>query len=127
MGDRLSVDTDGLARAMPAFQELGDRMASVAKSLEAKLSALGEPWGEDRTGGDVLRQYQFPKEELLTGIADTGQVLGSTAEGVTTMAKGFAKLEENNLDAVRNLTAGGPHAGDGPSGKAPGGTGHGRP
>jgi hypothetical protein len=127
MGDKLSVDTDGLARAMPFFQELADRMAGVAQSLEAKTSGLGEPWGDDATGRQFLGQYQNPKEALLRGISDTGDVLGSTAEGVKTMAEGFAKIEENNLGALRNVTAGGPHAGEGPSAKAPGGAGHGRP
>ncbi|MFC1408806.1 WXG100 family type VII secretion target [Streptacidiphilus sp. N1-12] len=98
-----SVDTDGLHRQLPYVRQLAEHIRSVGSNLEARLGALGEPWGDDASGKEFLDQYQNPHHELLEGISGVGQVLDSTADGIQTMALRFTQLEEENTAAARQL------------------------
>jgi uncharacterized protein YukE len=100
VSDQVSVNTDGLLAAAPGLNDLASRVRDVYTALSARLDELGQPWGDDQTGEAFLANYQDPKEQLLTGIDSTGSVLGSTADGVVTMAKGFAQTEAENRAAI---------------------------
>jgi uncharacterized protein YukE len=101
VSDQVSVNTDGLLAAAPGLSDLAGRVRDVYTSLAATLDELGQPWGDDQTGEAFVANYQDPKEQLLTGIDSTGSVLSSTADGVVTMAKGFAQTEAENQAAIK--------------------------
>jgi uncharacterized protein YukE len=100
MDEQLSVNTDGLLDAVPGINELADHVGNVLTNLQDKLGALGQPWGDDKTGQAFLAQYQGPRQKLESALANTQSVLRSTADGVETMAKGFAATEEQNQASI---------------------------
>ena len=125
--DSFSVNTDGLHEQMPYMQELAEQFHGIGSNLRAVLDDLGECWGDDATGQQFLEQYTQPKEQILEGIGDTGDVLDSTADGIKTMAVQFERLEEENIAAVKQLapsdidtdgSGSGDHGPDGRPGKA---------
>ncbi|AUY53478.1 WXG100 family type VII secretion target [Streptomyces sp. CB01881] len=129
MAELFSVDTEALAAATPQVQELAGLIRSVGTRLEARLGELGECWGEDYTGREFRDQYVQPKEQLTEGISGTAEVLDSTVDGIGTMAKGFRRTEEQNVEALHALTAAAPDlsaTGDGPHGPHTGGPHTGR-
>ncbi|MGW4996018.1 WXG100 family type VII secretion target [Streptomyces mirabilis] len=97
------MDTDGLARTVPALHQLGEQLRSVHTGLVARLSALDGCWGDDATGERFLSQYQGPADQLMTGMAGTGNVLDSIPDGVSTMGKGFGRTEAINGESLRGL------------------------
>lgn len=99
-----SVDTARLDRSAPQMQELAGRIRSIATKLDARLESLGPCWGDDESGRQFLEQYAEPKRQLSDGITGVSDVLHSTVDGIRTMAKGFARTEEQNIEAVRALT-----------------------
>ncbi|MEW2168007.1 WXG100 family type VII secretion target [Streptomyces sp. NPDC007084] len=101
---RFSVDTDRLGQAAPQVQELAGRIRSIATKLDGRLSALGACWGDDESGRQFHEQYAEPKRQLAHGITGVGDVLDSTVEGIRTMAKGFERTEEQNVEALRAIT-----------------------
>lgn len=105
--ESFSVDTDGLHAQMPYLRELAGRFQSVGTNLEAKLHALGQPWGSDETGRQFYESYAGPHQQILTGISETGEVLESTGDGIETMAKNYQIVEDQNAAAARSLHTGG--------------------
>lgn len=114
MDEQLSVNTDGLLDAVPAINDLADQFGNVLSNLQDKLGALGQPWGDDKTGQAFLAQYQGPRQKLELALVNTQNVLKSTADGVETMAKGFAATEEQNQASIIS-------SGDGSDGRTGGG------
>ncbi|MFD0280044.1 WXG100 family type VII secretion target [Kitasatospora sp. NPDC127111] len=125
-----SVDTERLAAATPQVQELAGLIRSVGTRLEARLGELGECWGDDYTGREFRDQYLSPKEQLTEAVGGTAEVLDSTVDGIATMAKGFRRTEEQNVEALRILTSAVPGdvpgVGDAGHGPRPGGPHAGR-
>ncbi|MGW3121592.1 WXG100 family type VII secretion target [Streptomyces sp. NPDC001107] len=99
-----SVDTERLDQAAPQMQELAARIRSIATKLDGRLESLGACWGDDESGRQFLEQYAEPKQQLSEAITGVGDVLDSTVDGIRTMAKGFARTEEQSIEAVRSLT-----------------------
>lgn len=99
-----SVDTERLDQAAPQMQELAARIRSIATKLDGRLESLGACWGDDESGRQFLEQYAEPKHQLSEAITGMGDVLDSTVDGIRTMAKGFARTEEQSIEAVRALT-----------------------
>ncbi|MEU2336371.1 WXG100 family type VII secretion target [Streptomyces sp. NPDC006654] len=112
-----SVDTAALDRSAPQMLELAGRIRSIATKLDGRLEALGACWGDDESGRQFLEQYAEPRRQLSEGITGVGNVLDSTVDGIRTMARGFARTEEGNVEALRAITpstaAGSGAAGDG--------------
>ena len=100
----LEVDTDALFRAAPPTQELSQRFLHVRSALEARLGELGQPWGDDEMGAAFYETYEAPKNTLLLGCQSSHEVLASMADGVLTMARGYTRLEDDNVEAVKSLT-----------------------
>ncbi|MEU2424740.1 WXG100 family type VII secretion target [Streptomyces sp. NPDC007851] len=100
-----SVDTARLGQSAPQMQELAARIRSVATELDGRLEALGACWGDDESGRQFLEQYAEPRRQLSAGITGVGSVLDSTVDGIRTMAKGFARTEEANVEALRAVTS----------------------
>lgn len=109
-GGAFSVDTDGLSRAVPGVQGMADRIVGVGSGLEGTLRALGAFWGDDAIGEEFLKGYAASRDQLLDGVQGSGAVVRSTAEGIGAMAKGFARLEDDNVMGLRGLS--GVSAGD---------------
>ncbi|MEU5095069.1 WXG100 family type VII secretion target [Streptomyces sp. NPDC020996] len=99
-----SVDTERLEQAAPQMQELAARIRSIATKLDGRLESLGACWGDDESGRQFREQYAEPKRQLSAGITAAGAVLDSTVDGIRTMAKGFARTEEHNVEALRAVT-----------------------
>ncbi|WP_405884605.1 WXG100 family type VII secretion target [Streptomyces sp. NBC_01136] len=99
-----SVDTARLDQAAPQMQELAGRIRSIATKLDGRLEALGACWGDDESGQQFLEQYAEPKRQLSEGITGAGTVLDSAVDGIRTMAKGFARTEERNVEDLRAIT-----------------------
>ncbi len=98
------MDTARLGQSAPQMQELAARIRSVATRLDGRLEALGACWGDDESGRQFLEQYAEPRRQLSEGITGVGNVLDSTVDGIRTMAKGFARTEEANVEALRAVT-----------------------
>ncbi|MEW2520818.1 WXG100 family type VII secretion target [Actinacidiphila alni] len=105
MADTFSVDTEGLDGQLPYMQHLAERFNSVHSTLQARLGAVGECWGDDSSGRQFLNQYARPKEEILEAMEQAGEVLRSTGDGLRTMAHGYEVIEEENAAASRQLNA----------------------
>jgi uncharacterized protein YukE len=102
--DAFSVNTDGLHEQMPYMQELAMNIRSVGTNLQARLDELGDCWGGDATGQQFITQYGTPRDQILGGVSDVGDVLDSTSQGIDTMAVQFDRLEQENIAVVRQLT-----------------------
>jgi hypothetical protein len=70
-------------------------------------------------GKAFASQYLNPRDEMFEGLSSAADVLDSTADGLETMAKGFAQTEDTNVANARHLING---SGDTHTGSA-GGTG----
>ncbi|MEW1773107.1 WXG100 family type VII secretion target [Streptomyces sp. NPDC086777] len=103
-GSTFSVDTARLDGAAPQMLELAGRIRSIATKLDGRLEALGACWGDDESGRQFLEQYAEPRRQLGEGITGVGNVLDSTVDGIRTMAKGYARTEEANVEALRAIT-----------------------
>ncbi|MFI6444299.1 WXG100 family type VII secretion target [Kitasatospora sp. NPDC050543] len=103
-----SVDTDGLHLQMPHLQQLATRFLSLHLNLQARLEGLGECWGDDPAGKEFVEQYANSRDGIIDALGGIGEVVHSTADGVTTMAVNFERLESDNVFSLRNLD-GGPH------------------
>ncbi|AVZ71605.1 hypothetical protein SLUN_04775 [Streptomyces lunaelactis] len=95
-----SVDTDLLGRSAPHVQALAGSIRSIGATLQGRLDSLGECWGDDEGGRQFLEQYAEPSRQITRGIADTGEVLDSTVDGIWTMAKGFERTEEQSAEVA---------------------------
>ncbi len=100
MGNQISVNTQGLENAVPGIEQLATRFADILSSLSDTLNGLGEPWGTDPSGKDFVKNYSDPNQKVVNGIGDTKKVVESTADGVRTMAEGFAATEEQNQASI---------------------------
>ncbi|MFC5219720.1 hypothetical protein [Streptomyces coerulescens] len=80
------------------------KIRSVGTALEGRLSGLGPCWGDDENGRQFLEQYADPSRRLIRGIAVTGEVLDSTVDGIQTMAEGFQRTEDQNVEAAHSIT-----------------------
>jgi len=113
--DTFSVNTEGLSEQLPYMQELARSVRAVGTNLQARIGPLEGCWGGDATGQQFFSQYDSPREQIVQGVGDVGDVLDSTTEGVQTMAVQFDRLEEENVAAVRQMSpreTTGPSAGD---------------
>ena len=102
-----SVDTEGLSEQIPYVQEFAARIRGIGTGLQTTLASLGDCWGDDETGQQFLGQYADPRDQIIGGLHDTGDVVDSTADGVRTMATNYERLEDENIAAVRQLNTGG--------------------
>jgi uncharacterized protein YukE len=102
-GNYFAVDTDALAQAAPEIRRLAQRINRLNSKLESGVNALGECWGNDRNGQQFAKQYVKPKTQLLIGLGKASKVLDSMADGVETMSKGFARTEEQAIDAAGQI------------------------
>ncbi len=108
MSDAFSVNTDGLHEQMPYMQELAMNIRSVGTNLQARLNELGDCWGDDAAGQQFFEQYGNPRDQIVGGVSDVGDVLDSTSQGIDTMAVQFDRLEDQNVSAARQLQTGSP-------------------
>jgi hypothetical protein len=99
-GNYFAVDTDALSRAAPEILRLATRVNSVNSMLDSRLSSLGECWGNDENGRRFAKQYVNSKNQLAKGLDSACKVLDSMSDGVSTMAKGFHKTEDEAVDAA---------------------------
>ena len=108
MGDEtLSVDSDALAAAVPALVSLRELQAGHLNTLNNAIAELGDCWKGGATGEQFAANYLGPAQKLLAAAASLDSVTASTADGISTMAKGFGETEDGNVQAARGL-AGGP-------------------
>ncbi len=119
-GNYFAVDTDALAKAAPEIEKLARRIHAVNAKLQARTSAVGQCWGDDENGQRFAKQYLRPKSQMLKGIDKASKVLDSVADGVKTMSKGFAKTEENAVEAVSSIKKNLPSKFPNPSSSSPG-------
>ena len=108
----LSVDTDRLAVAMPALQEVSTVIGGILAVLDSSLQNLGTPWGNDETGKTFFSTYGPTQQSLTSGLADSRSSVDNATQGLLTMVTGFTDTESLNLAAAKNLTD---PAGDNPS------------
>jgi hypothetical protein len=101
--DSFSADTDGLHEQIPFVQELAANFRAIGTNLQAKLDALGPCWGPDAGGQEFYGQYAEPRDQILEGTSDTGDVLDSTVDGIKTMAVQLAHMEDENEASARQL------------------------
>ena len=100
--------TRRVGKAQGPFEDLANRLQNSLQVLEANLTAIEatEPWGRDPTGKAFVSTYAGPKEELLSGLDGTSNVVSSTADGVKTMATGYHGNETDNTAAAKALSSG---------------------
>ena len=105
-GPPVYVDTNALATGIPQVTALAMRLGTVNASLSSTLAGLGEPWGgpNDPIGKTFAEAYLPARDDLLTGLSGTQNVLSSTADGITTMVRGYTNTEENNI--IPNIKSG---------------------
>jgi uncharacterized protein YukE len=127
VSDYFAVDPEGLAKNAPNVRAFSDQLRGAVTRLQSGLASLGECWGDDPMGKAFASQYLSPRDEMLKGLNGAVDVLDSTADGLETMAKGFAQTEDQNVANARHLIHG---SGDAPTEvpktKTSGGT-HGTP
>lgn len=113
VSDYFAVDPEGLAKNAPNVRAFSGQLRGVVTRLQSGLASLGECWGDDPMGKAFSSQYLIPRDEMLSGLADAADVLDSTADGLETMAKGFAQTEDQNVANARHLigTSGDPNTG----------------
>jgi len=102
-GNYLAVDTEALAQAAPEVERLASRVHALTSQLSASLSSLGTCWGNDRTGAEFAKQYVNAKDQQAQALSSASKVLDSMSDGISTMAKGFHKTEEDNASAAADL------------------------
>jgi uncharacterized protein YukE len=100
MADWLGADPESILAAAPPFQRLAGDVADVVNTLQSRLSALGKPWGDDETGRMFEEGYLENSEDFRDGIGNIQQGLSGTADGLTTMGRGFEATEEGNRSAI---------------------------
>ncbi len=96
----ISVDAEGLLRAVPAVRALGERAGGVGSALAGQLTAAGPVWGDDAVGQAFAAAYLPAADDLVRALLGMRDVLLSTADGLETMARGYARTEEQNRAAV---------------------------
>jgi uncharacterized protein YukE len=116
MGESFFVDTDGIAKSMPGFRALTDQVRRASEHLHGELSSLGECWGNDHSGQEFAKEYLPAKDQMADGVEQLYKVLQSTGDGIETMAKGFARNEQQNGEAAARLMPQTPSVPSEPSG-----------
>jgi uncharacterized protein YukE len=107
MSDYFAVDPEGLAKNAPNVRAFSDQLLGVVSRLQSGLASLGECWGDDPMGQAFAAQYLRPRDEMFDGLNGIVSVLDSTADGLQTMAKGFAQTEDQNVATASSLIHGG--------------------
>ncbi len=102
-GNYFAVDTDALAQASPQVRLLAQRVKRLGFDLDSGLNQLGECWGNDKGGQQFAKQYLKPRTQLVIGCKKGAEVLDSIADGISTLAKGFRKTEEQAIEAAGYL------------------------
>jgi uncharacterized protein YukE len=127
MSDYFEVDPESLAKNAPNVRAFSNQFLEFVGRLQSGLDSCGECWGDDPMGKAFANQYLNPRDEMLKGLHGTVDVLNSTADGLETMAKGFAQTEDQNVvNARRLLGSGDPSTGHSGETRTPGGS-HGTP
>lgn len=103
MSDFFSVDVENLIKTAPNVRAYSDQLNGVISRLQERLGALGECWGADPMGKAFANQYITPRDQLIGGLKGAVEVLGSTADGLETMGKGFAQTEAQNVQNARSI------------------------
>lgn len=96
----LDISTKDLKAAAPTFESQSGALLKATMTLQAKLSAVGEPWGNDnekvRQWADSYEQSQMSIENAVT-ILISG--LASIHAAMTDMSDGHV----DNEDAIRGM------------------------
>ncbi len=85
------IDPESFIKAANKTQHVADRISQVWQKLDSGTSALGSPWGTDKTG-----------KQFATGDGDNGYI--KTKENVgkgLTGPEGMTKSVENLADGQR--------------------------
>ncbi|MFI5777153.1 hypothetical protein [Nocardia sp. NPDC051570] len=99
------IDPESFTKSAGKTQHVADRIGEIWQTLDTGLSALGEPWGTDRTGsqfanGDGDNGYVKTKanvEQGLTGPQGMITNIENLADGQRrTGEKVRSELEERN-------------------------------
>lgn len=100
MTDSVDVDTVRLRRAAGDTRRARGSLDDVMSTLSTALDAQGEsPWGTDKIGSTFAEQYVPYRTNLETAGENMGTTLGSMADGQTTAAVEFDRMEAGNRDS----------------------------
>ncbi|MFF0491342.1 hypothetical protein ACFYTQ_20150 [Nocardia sp. NPDC004068] len=93
------IDPESFKKAAGKTQHVADRISEVWQKLDTGLTALGTPWGTDRTGrqfaeGDGGNGYVTTKANVGKGIVG--------GEGMTKSIENLADGQSKTGDKVRS-------------------------
>ncbi|MER7914135.1 hypothetical protein [Streptomyces sp. NPDC096068] len=100
----LSIDTERMAGAARGLNGVAAQLRFIVAALDTGIDGQHRPWGQDKIGREFAGEWVPPKNDLLTAGNDLARVLESAAEGMETMARGFAGTEDANVDSLRGAT-----------------------
>ena len=121
MGNSYSVNTDGIESARPGWSDIGYRINGALSKFFSVQSRTGACWGSnDPYGKAFYAQYGGPADQVLSTAESAAPAAENTADGLGTMAKGFASTEENNRASIVSPDSGPGKGGSG--GRSPGST-----
>lgn len=101
-GERLGVNTERLAGSAPAFKTLASRVGTIHTTLESTLAGLGACWGDDETGKGFSDEYVPQAKDAQTAVKEFAEVLSSAGDGVSTLAKGTVRTEQQAIELARS-------------------------
>jgi len=94
-----AVVPEEIRATAPSFAAQGDLLTAALHTLQARLNALGAPWGEDKQG----REWGATFERNRPVIEDTMRLLGdgmrSGCDCLAAMADNFDAVERANTIA----------------------------
>jgi hypothetical protein len=103
-----SVDTDGVAHAAPAVNELSGSLQDVYNTLTTALEAVGmmpgassPAWGDDASGRAFAANYVSGAQTAYASLQTAAQSAGQVATGIQQLAGGLAGAEEAAAQAAR--------------------------
>lgn len=114
--DSFWIDTDGVANTVSGYRAKEGHIRHLATSLQPLLDPdrVAAAFGGDAAGQQLAASYQQNGGPLHDAVLKWADAVGSTADSLSAVAKGFGGVEDGASDSVRNLTnfiANGPSAG----------------
>jgi hypothetical protein len=88
MDSQITNDAQGIARTVPALNDIGERWHKIGEQLKAMADAKGTCWGEDQIGKQFASQYLNVHQQLLDALLNNGIL-------------GFASAEQSQNTASR--------------------------